>query len=341
MNLTKLRLEMINCRCYLVYLFSVFTYFCQAQEKMLPICQSLEEIKQYKNQRVLVLGQVALAFHLPKHPYILLLKNKEWLFLGNEEVLQGVTFSGPYVLIEGVVQASNPNFNLTSLKKAPLDARYLRFSGKLVAQVKAPEQVIQSHPYFTKIHKIQDIPQCQTKDDLSKHLHQWVVMFGLLSVKPSSTLLFRTSKKDPTIDFTLPLQNRQLKGKNNLGMIVAKFDKINAPPKETLLQQPLVVCKTKAQVKKHLGEIVALSARVKRKGTNKNHPFLKIGPKTLLYVYSFPKELANKKMANKKIYLITSIYRYGMPLFFEEPLVFSRIGVGQVGYIKSQLWFDY
>ena len=200
--------------------------------------------------------------------------------------------------------------------------------------IKEPEKVIRAHPFFSKVHNIQSIKDCKSKKELSKNLNHWVVMYGLLSVKNKHALQFKSSKKKPVFAFEMSLKNSKIKAKNKMGMGIVKFDKINAPPSEILFQHAFFHCKTKKQATNHLGEIVAISGKLR-------YRMLKLQPHAFVYLYNALDVL--KAIKNKKTKMIARIHPYYSTLFFSPASLgmATSYTYGRVGYVSNVLWYDY
>ena len=57
-------------------------------QENITICTSLEQLKANEGKQVLMFGELARHHQLPHHPYILLLEDNEWIFLGNKDFFQ-------------------------------------------------------------------------------------------------------------------------------------------------------------------------------------------------------------------------------------------------------------
>jgi len=298
----------------------------------LPLCTSIEAIKANEGQQILVFGELARHHQLPHHPYILLLDNNEWIFLGNKDFFQGKPVNTTFVLIEGVVKLKNPDFRLANFQNEPLPAMALLNASK-PPLLEAPEKIIRTHPFVHQVAQVQAVPTCYNSQDIENNLDRWVVVFGLLSVKDQQ-VAFRASSERPWLQFDASATHTLKPGKHQPGMAVVKFAKTNQPPEAVLWQQLFPVCKTADQFKQYRGRLVAFSGKVKEKGR------FKVNGNTWLYLYQLPLDLNIDKVQGEKLQFITRIYAYGAPHFFELPLFFNRPSFGQIGYIKNGLWYD-
>lgn len=322
------------------YLLSILTSCCflilpmisSAQDNV-PVCTSLETLKANEGQQVMVFGELTRHHQLPHHPYILLLEHNEWIFLGNEAFFQGKTIKTHFVLIEGTVKLRNPNFQLANFQNKPLpSAMFMNASKPSLAE--EPEKLIRSHPFIDKVSQIQGIPNCYSAKDVEQNLERWVAVYGLLSVKESQQVHFQSNRKNSWLQFDFLATQMPFSDKKHPGMVIAKFVKPHQAPIATLLQRGFPICKTAKQIKQYWGQLVTVTGKVKKQGK------FKINAHTSLYLYNVPLGLRTDALQGQKIQFITRIYAYDAPHFFELPLFFNRPSFGQVGYIKSGLWYD-
>ncbi|OJJ18735.1 hypothetical protein BKI52_24350 [marine bacterium AO1-C] len=298
-----------------------------------PICTSIEQVKANAGKQILIFGELARHHQLPHHPYILLLEGNEWIFLGNDAFFGGKPINTTFILVKGIVKLNNTDFQLASFSNEPLpETAFLNASKQPL--VKDPEKLIRVHPFVTKVAQIQAIPACHSQKDIETNLNQWVVVYGLISVRDEQKVVFQANHKNPWLLFNMPSTNALKQGKKQPGMAIVKFTQANQPPSATLLQRLFPVCKTIEQFRQHQGQLVAFSGKVKKKGK------LKVNRKTLLYIYQLPNSLTSDQLEGKKVQFITRVYHYGLPHFFELPLFFNYLAFGQIGYIKDGLWLD-
>ncbi|HAS39453.1 MAG TPA: hypothetical protein DCS93_03200 [Microscillaceae bacterium] len=298
----------------------------------LPLCTSIEAIKAHAGKPIRVFGELARHHQLPHHPYILLLDNNEWVFLGNKDFFQGKSVQTTFVLVEGVIKLTNPGFQLANFKNEPLPAVALLNASKPPV-AKEPEKVIRAHPFVQQVVQIQAIPACYIPQDIEKNLDRWVVVFGLLSVKDQQ-VAFQANRAQPWLQFDTAATHPLTQGKHQPGMVIVKFTKANQAPSTTLLQRLFPVCETVDQFKQYGGRLVAFSGKVKEQAR------FKVNGNTWLYLYRLPLGLNIDKVEGEKLQFITRVYAYGAPQFFELPLFFNRPSFGQIGYIKNGLWYD-
>ena len=312
--------------------FITFSFMSFSQDN-LPLCTSLKDLKGNEGKQVLVFGELVRHHQLPHHPYVLLLDNNEWIFLGNEDFFAGKPAQTAFILIKGQVRASNPGFQLANFTNKPLPPEVFIDASK-PPLVKEPEQVIRAHPFVEKVEKVQAIPTCGSWADIEQNLDRWVVVYGLLSNKGRQKITFRTSHEKPWAQFEMREASHFEKGKNQPGMAIVKFAKANQPPEATLLQRVFPVCETATDFRQHRGQLVAFSGKVKKQGR------FRVNRNTWLYIYSLPSGLDIDEVEGKKIRFITRIFHYSVPHFFELPLFFNYLAFGQVGYIKNGLWYE-
>lgn len=307
-------------------------------QKTLPICTSMADIKAHSGQRVLVFGHRATHHGLPHQPYVLLLERNEWIFLGSERFYQGREYQTSYILIEGVVEETNQGFEL-----AKFTTKH-SFPRLMSTPVKEPEKVIRNHPVFTKVYQITGLPICNTKEDLNNNLGSWILVCGFFSKgrKKSNrqTLHFQSNRKKPITQFEVSTQGNQFKKKLQPGMVIARFNKLNAPPTKILFWQTIPYCTSKAELAKHLGEVIAVSGRIVSKGRrNHSFPFLKTARKTYIYFSYYPKSMQTAQAnQSKKLFIIASVQNKAM--FFDfNPSVF--LPGYTATYFSSIYWYDY
>lgn len=332
--MTMLQFKIISI-CLLIGLASI----CQAQKSntRLMTCQSLTEIKAQVGKKIRVIGRLKRSYRLPKAPYILLLPNKDWIFLGNYEVLKEVDTKQDFIMIEGVVKLKNTKFNLATFNNTPLDPLSSRYIDPEL-QEKEPAHIIQNQPYFSSIDHIQSMAICATPKDISQHIGHWVVLFGWLSADKNKVLHYRSTQQK----FSIPMPSLATHYKNKLGMIVAKFDQQNTHPSEIISHRLLPICQSSEDIKKHLGEIVAISGKVKNKKINNTtYSLLKTSPRTRLYFYSSPAALVLQEMKGKKMQLIAGLQNYDAPTFFQLSYYFNRPSLGQQAYISKFFWWSF
>ena len=77
-------------------------------------------------------------------------------------------------------------------------------------------------------------------------------------------------------------------------MIVARFDKLDAPPAKILFWQTITHCTTRAEISRHKGEIIAVYGRTLITGGENQKPsFFKVSRKNYIHFQSHPKSLQN------------------------------------------------
>ncbi|HAS46341.1 MAG TPA: hypothetical protein DCS93_38020 [Microscillaceae bacterium] len=300
----------------------------------LPICTSRADIKAHSGQRVLVFGHRATHYGLPHQPYILLLEKNEWIFLGNENFYQGKQYQNSYLLIEGVISPTNQGFELSkfsSKNSFPYPQR---------PPEKEPEKTIRNHPVFTKVHQIQGIPICHNSEDLSKNLNRWVLIYGLFSQKNDQTLYFQSGQESPGFQLEVNAYNHRLKNDLRPGLVIARFDQVNAPPAKVLHWQLLPFCTTEAEVAAHAGEIIAVKGKMVGKGKkHQKFPFLEMADQTYIYFSDYPKNFkSSPKTKNKPLFVIARVLN--KDVFFDfTPSVFLP-GYTHT-YFKNIYWYGY
>ena len=280
--------------------------FCSMEniaQTRLPVCTSLADIKAHSGQRVLVFGHRATHYGLPHQPYILLLEKNDWVFLGNESFYQSKRYRDAYVLIEGVVTATNQGFELASFSSKNSFPYFQR------PPEKEPEKVIRAHPTFTKVKLIQGVSICRTVTDLKKNLGHWVLLHGLFSTKDAQTLYFQSSREKTGFQFKLASNNAQFINEARPGMVIARFDEVDAPPVEILHWQLLPYCSTEAEVAKHAGEIIAVAGQIVGKGKkHQQYPFLEITRNTYIYFSHYPETLKKARPdKNTPLFIIARV----------------------------------
>ncbi|EAY27766.1 hypothetical protein [Microscilla marina] len=312
---------------------------CQAQKTKHPfmVCQSLSEIQAHSGKEIRVVGQLARSYRLPQAPYILLLPNKEWIFLGNDTVLKDVDTKHNFILVEGTVSFQNTAFNLAKFSNTPLSPLLTRYIDPEL-QEKKPAQIIQNQPYFSSINKIQSIATCTTSQDIKQHLGHWVALFGKLSTDKANTLHYQST----SWAFHLPLTTPPVHCQDKLGIVFVKFDQPNTPPSEILSHRVLPVCQSAEDIKAHLGEIVALSGKIKNKKIKGvSHALLKTSARTCVYFYNPPPALELTNRTGKKTQMIVCLQNYDAPTFFQLSFHFNRPSLGQKAYMSKVFWWDF
>ncbi len=300
---------------------------------MIPVCKTFEELRKHDGQLVQVFGRLARSYELPQQPYILLLPDNRWIFLGSEKVLETAGKNSTYLLVEGHLSMENPNFNLAEFSNTP---------SVFPAQesVANPEQLIQSQPAFTQINFIQNLPHCQTTEEVRQHSDQWIVIHGLLSFRKTQ-MQFQTSKKNPWLQLAITAGSTDGLQKRNAALVVVKcgIGETEIHASHTLLHWVYPQVNSRSSVVQHQGQMVAMSGRLRlKKGSGAAaFPVLKLAPKTFLYLSAYSADNAREKYLGKKVRLVGQVL--DEPPFFLPELAVFRPGVA-MAYVNTIMWLD-
>ena len=179
---------------------------------------------------------------------------------------------------------------------------------------------------------------------LNKNLGNWVLLYGFFSKgsKKSNqqTLRFQSNRKNAITQFEVNAPKYPFKKRRQPGMVIARFNELNAPPTEILFWQTIPYCTSKAELAKHSGEVIAVSGRIVGKGRrNHSFPFLRTARKTYIYFSYYPKSMRTAQAnQSRKLFIIGSVKDKAMFFDFNHGVFLPGY---TATYFSSIYWYDY